>query len=128
VLSSIFLTPTPCHHLSMQVSVLLNIFSTYNCCINYAYVTFLFSCCFYCQLQMQSCKRHLTAKNHCQTAKFRQFHVIPRFSRKWEPYKHASYVITYRLTINEGGTVQNSTIIQLCVVLAHATACEPRKL
>jgi len=26
-------TPTPCHHLSMQVSaVLLDIFSTYNCC------------------------------------------------------------------------------------------------
>jgi len=25
--------PTPCRHLSMQVSVLLDEFSTYNCCI-----------------------------------------------------------------------------------------------
>ena len=46
-------TSTPCHNLSMQESVLLDVFSTYNCCIYISDSFFSLSRCIYCQLQMQ---------------------------------------------------------------------------
>jgi len=43
--------PSKGHHLSMQVSVASDIFSTYNCCNGVMWQVFLlFSRCIYCQL------------------------------------------------------------------------------
>jgi len=49
-------TLTPCHHLSMQVSVLLDVFITYNCHI-------LVSDSFIWSLRVPS----VTTANHCRT-------------------------------------------------------------